>query len=484
MKLTPVIAAAILAYTARAVPIKQPMIHNSNNTRSNQTERTATVVGIGPVPVVVTFNGFLRPEYDFGASSSTGDAPKDSAEYPKYHPINLGGHGPVIPPNGLPSSDHQGRVSFPNITDLKLDEKPSLKMLSSRAAMWKPTEIDNYHEGVKIDIKNSISELQDKLDYLNKSGHLTVDRANKEIDNLSKVIAARLRINFVTNPPAFDEMLSTLQNHVISEIKTRAQDPNINDPLNETQQADQDALLANLHAHYILEGLQEKIVLLAKSHKLTERLGSLSIGQARQMIKNTPSMSDKDSEFCELQLKAIEKAARTMIQKKLVNFPASVVAPIQNPIKSGFKVPGEDLPDKVSETVQEGLNKRESNSQDEPIQNFNSVNDTAVPTATDEHGEVLFWVDYGAPECMKYILDDDLDLEKVDLFEACQAKAAPEISDATENSETEQSTDAIADPEGMLEPRGIKKHMYEIEEDGDEWGRKKLIKETGVERSS
>ncbi|KAH7380810.1 hypothetical protein BKA64DRAFT_749547 [Cadophora sp. MPI-SDFR-AT-0126] len=518
MKLTPIIAVAILAYTAGAVPVKQPSNQITKSTASNQTERIKTTTQLGPIPVAVTPNGFMKPEIPFSPSPSTGGVLKDYENYPHFNTVSLGGHCSETHPNRLSSSDHQdNNTSLPSKTELESHEKTASNQLYSRAAMWKPVEINSYHEGVKIDIKNSIFELRDKLDYLNTGGQLDADQANRDIDNLSKVIATRIRINFVTNAPNFDEMLSALQKHIISEIKTRRHNLNISSPLNETQQAEQDALHANLHAQYILKGLQEKIVLLARTGKLTERLGNLSIGQARQMIKTTPNMLEKDSEFCEIQLKMIEKAIRTMMKKKLVDFPASAVAAIVNPIKSDFKLPGEDdtsveaptdsQPNVQTENVEQTpgnadtptenstnstdysaapsnlgevtLHKRDSDSQDEPTRDTNLTNDIELPTVVDEQGEDRFWIDYGAPECMKYILDDDLDLEKLNLFDTCQANATSDESDATEAPDVADTTDPTEDPEGELEQRDIEKHMYEIEEDGDEWGRKTLIKGDG-----
>ncbi|KAG4415657.1 hypothetical protein IFR04_011216 [Cadophora malorum] len=481
MKLTPFIAAAILAYTAGAVPCKQSSTDVGNSTAYNQTERTAT---LSPIPVSVAPDGFMKPDYHFQASD-------------------------------VPSGD------------------AASKQLHSRGAMWKPAEIDSYHEGVKIDIKNSIYELRDKLDYLHKYGHLSVDQANQEIDNLSKVTATRVRINFVTNPPDLDESLSALQKQIVAEIEARRQDPNMDTHVNETQQSEQDAVLANLHAYYILEGLREKIVQLAQTRKLTQRLSQLTIGQARQMVNNTPNMSDKDSEFWELQLKTMEKAINIMTKKKLVEFPASAVAAISNPIKSDFKLPGEnnasidaptesrsnagtgeveqmpnnsDAPTKnwthstdnstttiivarrelpmergdypvdrqawldgrrnltfrreledtefeqnlgnvytreLREIREPPIKKRDlyNSSQIEPIEYAVVANHTTNSSLVDEQGEDPFWIDYGAPECMKYILDDDLDLEKLDLFDDCQANAAPEAPDAPDATETPDASD-------------------------------------------
>ena len=500
MKLTPFIAAAILANTsvptlhslislfanyflsAGAVPCKQSSADVGNSTAYNQTEHTAT---LSPIPVSVAPNGFMKPDYHF----------QDSA---------------------VPSGD------------------AASKQLHSRGAMWKPAEIDSYHEGVKIDIKNSIYELRDKLDYLHKYGHLNVDQANQEIDNLSKVTATRVRINFVTNPPDLDESLSALQKQIVAEIEARRQDLNTDTHVNETQQSEQDAVLANLHAYYILDGLKEKIVQLAQARKLTPRLSQLTVGQARQMINNTPNISDKDSEFWEARLKTMEKAINIMTKKKLVDFPASAVAAIGNPIKSDFKLPGEDnasveapaesqsnagigalektpsntdaptnnstnSTDNSTTTInvarrelpmergpypidrqawldgrrdftlrhererenmefeqvlgklytRELLQTREphtkrdlyNSSQNEPIQDAIVAKDQPDSSLVDKQGEDPFWIDYGTPECMKYILDDDLDLEKLDLFDDCQANAAPEAPEAPETPDAPDTSD-------------------------------------------
>ena len=515
MKLTPFITAAILAYTsvptlhhlialfanyffsAGAVPVKQSLADVGNPRAYSQTERTAT---LSPVPVSVASNGLMKPDYHFQASAV---------------------------PSGNAAS----------------------KQLHSRGAMWKPAEIDNYHEGVRIDIKDSIYELRDKLDYLNKRGHLSVDQANQEIDNLSKVIATRFRINFVTNLPDLDESLSALQKHIVAEIEARRQNPNTDTHLNETQQSEQDAVLANFHAYYILEGLKEKIVQLAQARKLNPRLSQLTIGQARQMIKNTPNMSDKDSQLWEIQLQTMEKAINIMTKKKLVGFPASAVAAISNPIKSDFKLPGKDnasaeAPTDSQPTVEAGeveqmpnnsksslrnstnstddstttttvnlahralfmergrypierrawfdgrrnitlprereredvefeqglvrphtrepLETRESlvkrdlysSIQIEPIEDANVANDATDSSLVDEQGEDPFWIDYGAPECMKYILDDDLDLEKLDLFYSCQANAAPEAPDAPDASEASEAPDTADNGDDTEDPEG------------------------------
>ncbi|KAH7323786.1 hypothetical protein BKA65DRAFT_598330 [Rhexocercosporidium sp. MPI-PUGE-AT-0058] len=314
MQFTPFIAAAILAYTAGSVPIKPS--HEKTNDHINA---EPSDVEIGPLPVTVAPNGLMVPTSRFQPSSLTGSILEDH------------------------SQNSEDMEDLPTVTDLGSKEGSDLRQLHSRATMWKPVEIDNYHEDVKIDLKNSILELRDKLAYLNKEGRLTLDQASQQIDHVAKVIATRIRINFVTNPCNFDEMLSALQKHIIVEIQNREKDPHSDPPLNVAQQAAQDALFANLHAHYILEGLEEKIVLLARTRKLNNRLGRLSIGQARQMIDNTPNISQNDLAFSEKGLKRIEKAMGTMIEKKLVNFPAAAVSAVGNPIKSDFRLPGEDV---------------------------------------------------------------------------------------------------------------------------------------------
>ncbi|KAG4431480.1 hypothetical protein IFR05_013034 [Cadophora sp. M221] len=686
MKFTLFISAATLAYTAGSVPIKQTPENADKigNARPSNAE-------LGPVPVAVTPNGLLVPAAGLQPSSLAGGMLED----------------------------------FPSVNDLGSQVEAKPKQLHSRAAMWKPVEINNYHEGVKIDLKNSIIELKDKLDYLNIGGRLTVDQASRQIDHLAKVIATRIRINFVTNPPRFYDMISALQKHIVSEIQTRQKNPRSDPPLSLTQQAEQDILFANLHAHYIFVGLKEKIVLLARTRKLNNRLGRLSIDQARQIINNTPSMSQNDLESCEKELTQIEKAMGAMIKKKLVDFPASAVFGVGNPIKSDFKLPGEDVPsvetlvesrsDSQGESTEEASSNADSSAPDvdtsienpadntkeaadssqlsrrsvpvekrqvyrtkeeaflhsdhrklttedkvaflhwsqaskselsnpryssagynnrinnvfrerqrqrfagsqtrlhgrdlpeAPYQNITQsatdstsaylpavshdaeaidqaisligrfqnelrylertgapwdeliqlvhetakqlsgiegvlpelvlasdeyfrdisqdiapsskdlnetmtkiesrstpvsrptafrdnfleilpwgtlnkrdtdvVNITTTPTVStgEEEADEPFWIDFGAPECMKFILDEDLDQAKLTMFVTCEENAAAETP------ETQDSPEAT---EGMIEERDITKHIYEIEEDGEEWGRKMLVTDSeGIEHS-
>lgn len=334
--------------SAGSVPIKQS--HENADKIDNTQPSNAE---LGPVPVALTPNGLLVPAANLQPSSLTGGVLED----------------------------------FPYISDVGSQEETAPNQLHSRAAMWKPVEIDNYHEGVKIDLKNSIIELKDKLDYLNRGGRLTVDQASRQIDHLSKVIATRIRINFVTDPPTYYDVLFALQKHILSEIQTRQKNPRSDPPLSLTQQAEQDALFANLHAYYIFAGLEEKILLLARTRKLNNRLGRLSIDQARQMIQNTPSISLNDLDSCEKELTQIEKAMGVMIKKKLIDFPASAVFGVGNPIKSDFKLPGEDMSsvetlvesqlDSQAETTEETTISTDSSAPDVDTPIENSVDNTA-----------------------------------------------------------------------------------------------------------
>ncbi|KAL2063049.1 hypothetical protein VTL71DRAFT_6121 [Oculimacula yallundae] len=538
MKLTAVIAAAVLAYTASSAPVTQHDAHEITSTikhhkykypfqqpsrkrpiydfrKQGNRPRPHRPVGmkappvpqadgdVGEMPVTVAPNG--KPASMKAIPRSLADEELGPI------PVSVAPNGFIVPASNFqPSSLTGGALEDPfHISEIaKSDSQESVAhdKLESRAVMWKPNEISNYHVGVKIDIKNSIVELKDKLDYLNARGLVTVSQANQRIDELANVIASRLRLNFVANDPKFNEMLTALREHVVSAIGN--QNASVaNAPLTEAQQAEQDTELANLHAHYILKGLQEKLLLLARAGKLDKRLGNISITQARQIIKATPALSQKDLDAYEVQLKLLENAVPAMVKKKLSDIPATAVSlmPVpDSPLKSDFKLPGEDNPS-IEPFVEEFASEFESTEfTDEtpsataniekrsawsitPVTilshvikmwNYDSphpkrdtnttvVNITTTPTPAVSH-EGSFWIDYGAPECVNIIMDEDLDQAKLAQFESCEDKFEPEVEEPSDSEELHEAEKA---EKGSVEAREAEKHSYEIETDESEWGR-------------
>ncbi|CZT02500.1 uncharacterized protein RAG0_09641 [Rhynchosporium agropyri] len=539
MKLTAFLAAAILAYPAMAAPAKQPGTNGTESTGTTLSHKyvwaTSKTIGNRPGPTGVnptyrkkpaSVHGYQRLNFTrtithkprpAGFKSATGNKPVNFKAIPTTQDLTevtregekpdeqLGPIPISVAPNGIisPASSFEPS-SADEMEDISQKLEQDNASLESRAAVWKPAEINNYHEGVKIDIRNSIIELKDKLDYLNKAGLLTSEQANKQIDELTNVISRRNKLNFIKETSFIDEMLPALRMHIVSEIENGPKvDSNTNAPLTEAQKAEQDSMFANLHAHYILEGLQEKLVRLARNRKLDKRLGNINIMQTRQIIQTTPNLSKNDLRFYEGQLERTEKAMQAIVKKKLVDLPASAVSLVpllQSPLNSDLKLPGEhdtlvepsveefasqnqDLqngismiegrstplveilpfPDHIRETMHRvtvhNFHKRDANVTDNSSNFVNlTVTDTAPITINKTVPEDSYWIDFGAPECLKIIFDEDLDQAKLEKFESCEEKFEPEI-------------EAIETEEAAVEARNIEKHVYEMDTDKAEWGR-------------
>ncbi|OWP04323.1 hypothetical protein B2J93_9391 [Marssonina coronariae] len=328
--------------------------HDSNAAQENDLE-------LGPIRFDVAPNGIAEPSTSSNPLHSSGDLPSSNyddqelellmSDIEKYehgnttevsqHQNSLGGLETTS--TGLPFDSHPNDLEeFPTITDTDSIRSDTItSRFRARDSLWKPGEIESYKEGAKIEIRDSILELEDKLRYLNRAGHLTAEEAVSQIETYSKVIASRIKRNYISDPPDYITMLMALRNYIFVDIELRGQSQEPVAPITTEQQVQQEMDFSELHAYYVVEGLKEKLLRFAQVNLLSSINSRRAIAQAREMIRiGTKLPSDEARRYGAL-INEIEKVAGYMRKKHLRELPVTGMP--SNPVPAAFGFKHRDL---------------------------------------------------------------------------------------------------------------------------------------------
>lgn len=362
------ITAAILANTAVAAPF-QPLIGSNEGTLDH-----------GSLNIVDP----VEPR---------GIEPLDAQQLP---PIPL-----AVSPNGIIEPDS----AFPQVVDTdsqqEEEESDASQAPARRAAPIKTKETDAYRMGCKFDLQTSFLELKDKLVYLNRHHGLTEDEANRQINAHAHFVMASIKRNHLLELPNFDGLFAELRSLIAAEIAAHPQPTLPPVSMNQTQTE-----LSRLHAYYLILSLEVKIEVMARANLLDQTIGRRAVSATREMLNSGTQIPEEELASYHRQVTQIEAAMNTMAQHHLTKFPAESLP--ENTRPAAFDFADDESP---------SLTKRD----DDPSPT-SPIPATAAPElVVDPHS---FWSDFGAPECMSILTDNDVSLtsEVLDRFSQCQER--------------------------------------------------------------